>query len=126
MAKCAECVETRKIFFFLVKSLRRLKSKSCELDEICAAHLDPKSAELLSHLQLLFQMYLSRSIVPDSFLCGSVTFILKKGKDLNQCNSYRLITVAYTLSNLFEYVLFPHIDELVNYEANYEVYNYVY
>ena len=102
----------------IVKSLRRLKSKSCDLDGICAAHLDPRSAELLSHLQLLFQMCLSRSIVPDSFLCGSVTSILKKGKDLNSCNSYRPIIVACTLSKLFEYVLLPHIDEFVNYEAN--------
>jgi hypothetical protein len=71
----------------IVKSLRRLKSKACDLDSICAAHLDPRSTELVSHLQLLFQMCLSRSIVPDSFLCGSVTSILKKGKDLHSCNS---------------------------------------
>ena len=37
----------------IVKSLRRLKSKSCDLNGICAAHLDPRSAELLSHLKLL-------------------------------------------------------------------------
>ena len=102
----------------IVKSLRRLKSKSCDIDDICATHPDPRSAELLSHLQLLFQMCLSRSIVPDSFLCGSVTTILKAGKDLNSCNSYRPITIACTLSKLFEYVLHPHIDEFVNYKAN--------
>ena len=55
----------------IVKSLRHLKSKSCDLDGICVAHLYPRSSELLSHLQLLFQMCLSRSTVPDSFLCGS-------------------------------------------------------
>ena len=82
----------------IVKSLRRLKSKSCDFDGIWAAHLDPRSAELLSHLQLLFQRCLSRSNVPDSFLCGSVTTILKKGKDLNSFNSHRQITVACTLS----------------------------
>ena len=102
----------------IVKSLRRLKSKACDLDSICAAHLDPRSTELVSHLQLLIQRCLSRSIVPDSFLCGSVTSILKKGKDLHSCNSYRPITVACTLSKLFEYVLLPHIDEFANYEAN--------
>ena len=63
-------------------------------------------------------MCLSRSIFSDSLLCGIVTSILKKEKDLNSCNSYKPITVACTLSKLFEYVLLPHIDEFVNYEAN--------
>jgi len=44
--------------------------------------------------------------------------ILKKGKDLNSCNSYWPITVACTLSKLIEYVLLPYIDEFVNYDAN--------
>ena len=101
-----------------MKCFRRLESKSCDLDGICAAYLDLRSAELLSHLQLICQMCLSSSIVPDSFLCGSVTSILKKGKDINSCNSYRPITVACTLCKLFEYVLLPHINEFVNYEAN--------
>ncbi|XP_065575041.1 uncharacterized protein LOC136036666 [Artemia franciscana] len=59
-----------------------------------------------------------RSVVPDSFLCGSDTSILKKGKDLNSCNSCRPITVACILSKLLQYVLLPHIDDFVNYEAN--------
>ena len=63
-------------------------------------------------------MCLSRSIVPDSFLCGSVTTILKKVKDIKSCNSYRPITVTCALSKLSEYVLLPHTDEFVNYKAN--------
>ena len=49
------------------------------------------------------------------FMCNT---ILKKGKDLNSCNSYWPITVACTLSKLIEYVLLPYIDEFVNYDAN--------
>ena len=38
--------------------------------------------------------------------------------ELNSLNLYRRNTIICTLSKLFEYVLFPHIDEFVNYETN--------
>ena len=50
--------------------------------------------------------------MPDSFLCGSVTSLLKKGKDPVSCSSYRPITVACTLSKLFEHLLLPYITKL--------------
>ena len=57
-------------------------------------------------------MCLSSSCVPDSFLCGSVTSLLKKGKYPVSCSSYRPITVACTLSKLFEHILLPYITKL--------------
>ena len=50
--------------------------------------------------------------MPDSFLCGSVTSLLKKGKDPFSCSSYRPITVACTISKLFEHLLLPYITKL--------------
>lgn len=102
----------------VVKSIKKLKSKSVDLDGICVEHLRIDSPELISHLQLLFQMCVSSSLVPDSFLCGTVTSVLKRGKDPLNCGSYRPITVACNLSKLFEYVLLPFIQDKVDYDAN--------
>ena len=50
--------------------------------------------------------------MPDSFLCSSVTSLLKKGKYPVSCSSYRPITVTCTLSKLFEYLVLPYITKL--------------
>jgi hypothetical protein len=102
----------------IMASIKRLKCQSYDIDGICAFHLNPHSKGLLSHLQLLFQMCLCNSVVPDSFLGGTVTSILKRGKDSNKCDSYRPITVACNFSKLFEHILLPHVIDLVNYDAN--------
>ena len=62
-------------------------------------------------MQLLFQMCLFSSIVPDSFISGTVTSILKRGKDTSDCSSYRSIAVTCTLSKIFEHVLLQSINE---------------
>ena len=69
-------------FDAIMASIKRLKCQSYDIDGICAFHLSPHSKELLSHLQLLFQMCLCNSVVPDSSLDGTVTSVLKRGKDL--------------------------------------------
>ena len=102
----------------ITESIRRLKSQSIDIDGISVFHLRKDSRELVKHLQLLFQMCLCCSLVPDSFLCGTVTSIVKRGKDVNKCDSYRPITVACNISKLFEYVLLPYIIDFVNYDAN--------
>ena len=91
------------------RSVERLKSKSYDIDGISAFHLNTDSEELVYRLQLLFQMCLCSSLVPDSFLVGNITSILKRGKDPTSCASYRPITVACTLSKVFEYVLLPDL-----------------
>ena len=68
-------------------------------------------------MQLLFQMCLCSSLVPDTFLVGNITSILKRGKDPTSCGSYRPITVACTLSK-FEYVLLPDLLSKVVYMSN--------
>jgi len=78
------------------RGVERLKSKSYDIGGISAFHLNTDSEELVYHLQLLFQMCLCSSLVPDSFLVGNITSILKLGKDPTSCASYRPITVACT------------------------------
>ena len=90
-----------KLFTFLHKNF---KSNSLGIHGISPKHLNTDSVPLMRHLQLLLQMYVMSSVVPDSFLCGSVTSILKRGKDPNACNSYRPINVA-----CFKYVLIPSL-----------------
>ena len=66
----------------IVKGIKGLKSKSLDIDGISVLNLVPNSFELVSHLQLFFQMCFSSSCVPDSFLCGSVTSLLKKNEKI--------------------------------------------
>jgi hypothetical protein len=47
--------------------------------------------------------------VPDSFLCCTVTSILKKGKSPLNCSSYRSIILSCNLSEVSEYILLPHL-----------------
>jgi hypothetical protein len=62
------------------------------------------------HLQLIFQMCISRGFVPNSFLKGVISSVAKKGKDPNKCKSYRPITVSCILSKASENVIFSELD----------------
>ena len=100
------------------RSVERLKSKSYDIDGISAFLLKSDSEELVYHLQLLFQTCLCSSLVPGSFLVGTITSILKRGKDPTSCASYRPITVASTLCKVFEYVLLLDLLSNVDYMSN--------
>ena len=102
----------------IVNCMLKLKSKSSDLDGISAHHLRCDCPALVAQLQLLFQFCLSLSMVPDSFLCGTVTSILKRGRDPFDCSSYRPITVACNISKVFEYVLLPYIIERTAKDSN--------
>ena len=67
------------------------------------------ASPLYLHFQLLFQMCLYTSYVPESFLCGTVSSILKRGKSPTDCSSYRPITVSCNISKVFEYILLPFL-----------------
>ena len=90
--------------------MKRLKSKSYDIVGISVKNIRPDSRELMFHLQLLFQMCLVSSVVPDSFLYGTVTSILKRGKDASACSFYRPVSVTCALSKIFEYILLPSIN----------------
>ncbi|XP_065584325.1 uncharacterized protein LOC136043326, partial [Artemia franciscana] len=98
--------------------IKQLKSSSIDIDGISVNNINPKCVVLLFHLQLLFQMCLTSSLVPDSFLCGNVTSILKRGKLPSQCSSYRPITTTCNLSKILEYILIPHLNENINFGSN--------
>ena len=99
-------------------AIKQLKSSSIDIDGISVNNINPKCVVLLFHLQLLFQMCLTSSLVPDSFLCGNVTSILKRGKLPSQCSSYRPITTTCNLSKILEYILIPHLNENINFGSN--------
>ena len=65
------------LYDLIIKSMKQLKSKSCDIDDVSVKNIRPNSKELMFHLQLLFQMCLVSSIVPDRFLSGTVISILK-------------------------------------------------
>ena len=87
----------------------KLKSKSSDLDGISAHHLRCDCPALVAQLQLLFQFCLSLSMVPDSFLCGTVTSILKRGRDPFDCSSHRPITVLAVLVRFLNKFCCSHI-----------------
>ena len=99
----------------VLNALNHLKSKSIDADGISKMHLTPQCAELVSHLALLFQMCLASSVVPESFLCGSVTSILKRGKPPTDCSSYRPVSVSCNISKVFEYILLPNLTRNISF-----------
>ena len=88
----------------------KLKKKfSCESDGICVRHFEFASDYLFDHIALLFQMIFTVGVVPDCLCVGVVTPVLKKGKPLSQCSSYRPITVSSVFSKIFELLIIDHI-----------------
>ena len=102
----------------VAQAIKKLKSSSIDCDGISAKHLNVDFPALVQHLQLLFQMCLCTSVVPESFLCGTVTSILKRGKIPTECASYRPITVSYNISKIFEYLLLPSVNSLAYFGEN--------
>ena len=80
----------------------------------------------LSLLSTKFQVKYSKkvslclctSVVPESFLCGTVTSILKRGKIPTECASYRPITVSCNISKMFEYLLLPSVNSSAYFDEN--------
>ena len=83
------------------QAIKNMQSSSVDQDGISSYHLKVVCPTLIDHLQLLFQMCLSTSMVPDSFLCGTVTSVLKRGKTSSEFSSHRSITVSCNLSKMF-------------------------
>jgi len=102
----------------VIASVKKLKSSSLDIDGISACHLKINCPSLFFHLQLFFQMCLCCSLVPDSFLCGTVTSVLKRGKTPLDCSSYRPITVACNFSKILEHILLPFISMNANFGEN--------
>jgi hypothetical protein len=90
-----------------IKQLKR--SENLDSDGICSKFLAFDCPAMKPRLQLLFQMFLSQSLVLDNFLSGNVTSVLKHGKPAISCSSYHPITVSCVFRKNFEYVTFIHI-----------------
>ena len=90
--------------------IRKIKKPfSRGTDHVCAKHLLYGTPFLFSHLALLFQMVFTKGIVPASFSTGRLTPVPKKNKPLNECSSYRPITVATTFCKIFEKLIMPEL-----------------
>ena len=86
-----------------MRAVRQLKvNKAPGLDGVNGNHLCNGSPLLIQHMQLLFQMCIDTATVPKSFCTGVVTNILKKGKNANECGSYRPISVSTTFNKVLE------------------------
>lgn len=92
--------------------LRRIKKKKSRgADGISALHLKNPSSMLIQHLALLFQMIFVQGVVPSNFCIGSLTPVPKKGKPLEECTSFRPITISTTFCKIFELLIIKEINE---------------
>ena len=92
----------------ICRALRKIKRlNSLDGDGLSYRFFAYDCPALLNHLKIFFQSCLAQSLVPDSFLCGRVTSIQKRGKDPTSCVNYRPTTVSCFLSKLLEDLLLP-------------------
>ena len=75
-------------FFLAINAVKSLKYDSIDKNGISKIHMLIDYTPLESHLQLLFQICLCTLSVPESFLCGTVLSILKRGKSPTDCSCY--------------------------------------
>ena len=62
-------------------------------------------------MALLFQRIFKVGVVPDCLGVGVVTPVLKKGKPLFLCSSYKPITVSSVFSKIFELLIIRNIQQ---------------
>ncbi len=92
------------------RAINRLNSgKSADEFNISSEHVKVGKSVLLPYLCDIYNEILRSRIVPDSFKCGTLTPVLKKGKDATATDSYRGITVTAILGKVFEYVLLDRL-----------------
>ena len=92
--------------------IKNLKSDSVQIDGIAEVLLSQSCPALV--LQLLFQMCICKSSVTESFLRGTISSILKRGKSPTGCSSYRPIAVSCNISKLIEHIALLHLINRTN------------
>ena len=104
-----------------VNSLKVGKATSTFLK---AEHIFCGSPELTVYLHLLFNGLLSHSYMPQEFLCGTITPIIKDANgDMSASGNYRPITLGPILLMIFEHLLinkFGHYLECSNLQFGYK------
>ena len=85
----------------------KMKKGKCSDDEkVSAEHFFNAPLSLFDRLQRLFNSMLQHAFVPTQFKMGTIVPIVKDRQgDLGDLNNYRGITIAPTLSKVFEHVL---------------------
>ena len=83
-------------------SMQKIKKPfSRGTDNIFAKHILLGSPLLFCHLELIFHMVFTTTIVPILFSSGCLSLVPKNNKLLNKCSSFSSITVATTFSKIF-------------------------
>lgn len=83
--------------------------KSPDEFNISSEHIKMGKSVLVPYLCDIYNEILRNRVIPESFKCGTLTPILKKGKDATTTDSYRGITVTAILGKVFEYVLLDRL-----------------
>ena len=93
-----------------VKSLN--SNKAADEYGITAEHVKFAGEPLWTLLTNIFNAILETGKIPETFKTGYITPVHKKGKDPQQVNNYRGITVASLLGKIFEYMLLQRLPDL--------------
>ena len=80
-----------------------------------AEHVLYGSPKLARHIHLLFNAMIQHCYVPQEFLTGSITPLIKDSQgDHNSPDNYRGLTIGVVFSNLFEHALLKKIGHLLH------------
>ena len=96
-------------FSSVINAVKSLKSNSIDKDGISKMHMPIECTPLYLTFSFFFKCVYVLHSVPESFLCGTVSSILKRGKSPTDCSCYRPITVSCNISKVFEYILLPFL-----------------
>jgi hypothetical protein len=87
----------------VLKHIKALKTgKAADIFGLTSEHIKNAPAQLLSIVTSLINKIINQSTLPDQFKIGAIAPVHKKGKPINNPDSYRRITVASNLGKLVE------------------------
>ena len=65
----------------------------------------------MQYLHLFYQVIFNSGIVPGSFCVSTLTHVLKKDGDSQQCCSYRSVIVSFVLCKLLELLVIRDVNK---------------
>ena len=86
-------------------------SKAIGPDKISNLHLKHLGAEAIGYLTDIFNLSIKTSQIPQIWKCSVIIPLLKPGKDRNDSNSYRPVSLLCPAIKIMERVILPILDE---------------
>lgn len=92
--------------------------KAVDLDNLSAEHLKYGGEMVVDHLVAIVNFIFDSGCVPDILKCGSITPVIKKGKDPSVPTSYRGITVTSIIMKVVEKAWMLRVSPIIKKHQN--------